>query len=295
MKALLGIRGMGAAELERLVHRARHHATLLPGGRTAEKSLVNITVGMLFFEPSTRTRLSFELASRRLAGEVVIFDPDQSSMSKGETVQDTVLTVAAIGLDVLVVRHREVGMPERIHGWTGRPVINAGDGISEHPTQAIADCVTLLERFGTLAGLRVGVVGDVLHSRVAGSLLHALPLFGAEIVLVGPEGLLPETEHPTTTDLDEVIETLDVLYLLRLQRERGAVADAGYERGYQLDEGRATRMKPDAVVMHPGPINRGVEIAASVADGPRSLILRQVTNGVPARMAALEAVAGVAW
>jgi aspartate carbamoyltransferase catalytic subunit len=295
MKALLGIRDLGGAELERLVNRASYHATRFPGGRAVEPSLVDVTVGMLFFEPSTRTRLSFELASRRLSAEVMVFDPEQSSMNKGETVQDTVLTVAAIGMDVLVVRHGEVGMPERVHGWTGRPVINAGDGISEHPTQAIADCLTLLERFGALAGLRIGVVGDILHSRVAGSLLHALPILGAEVVLVGPEELLPETDHPSTSDLDEVIDSVDVVYLLRLQKERGTVADAGYERSYQLDEARAARMKPSAVVMHPGPINRGVEIAGPIADGPRSLILRQVTNGVPARMAALEAVAGVAW
>lgn len=293
MKAILGIESLGTDGLRRLLDRAGWYAGALAAGERLHPTLAGTVVGTLFFEPSTRTRISFEVAARRLGADVASFDPDQSSMSKGETLQDTVLTVSAIGMDVLVVRHGEAGVPERIHRWTGRPVINAGDGTGEHPTQALADCLTLTRRFGAIAGLRVAIVGDVIHSRVAGSLLLALPALGAEVVLVGPGTLLPESRFRSTDDLDSVLDEVDVVYLLRIQRERGAEGGSGYEEMFRLDEPRAARMRPEAVVMHPGPINRGVEIGSGVADGARSLILTQVANGVPARMAALEQVLGV--
>lgn len=295
MKALLGIRHMGVADLQHLLDRGRDHAARLTSPDPPEKTLSDIVVGTLFFEPSTRTRISFEVAARRLGASVAIFDPEQSSMKKGENLHDTVMTVSAVGLDVLVVRHGEAGVPERVQRWTGRPVVNAGDGTSEHPTQALADCLTLLARFGGVSGLTVAVVGDVVHSRVAGSLLEALGLLGARVVLTGPEVLLPKRGHDVAPDLDHVVGEVDVVYLLRVQRERGAEVSHDYEERFQLDERRAARMRPDAIVMHPGPINRGVEIGDTVADGPRSAILDQVANGVPARMAALEAVAGVEW
>lgn len=283
MKNLLGIGGMGPDQLGLLVESARRFAE---SSRIAP-DLDGLTVASLFFESSTRTRLSFDLATQRLGGRVMSFDPESSSMGKGETVRDTVLTVAAIGADILVVRHGVEGTPARVHEWTGLPVVNAGDGMSEHPTQAIADCTTLLRHFGRLQGLRVGIVGDLRHSRVAGSLLHAFPALGVEVVSVGPADLL---RGPGEPDLDRVLGDLDVVYLLRVQRERGAEVPPDFIERFQLTDERATRMRPSAVVMHPGPINRGVEIADGVADGPRSLILQQVSNGVPARMAVLSAI-----
>lgn len=285
LKALLGLEGMADTELTSLVDAALRFGD----GPSPVPSLDGTTVASLFFEPSTRTRLSFELATKRLGGRVITFVPEHSSIGKGESLRDTVLTVASIGADILVVRHQESGVPGDVHGWTGLPVINAGDGTNEHPTQAIADCATLVERFGGVAGLEVAVVGDVVHSRVAGSLLRALPVLGARLVLVGPDELLPQ---PGSRDLDAVVGEVDVVYLLRVQRERGAEMGPDYVARYQMTEERASRMRPGAVVMHPGPINRGIEIADSVADGPRSLILRQVANGTAARMAVLDAVAG---
>lgn len=295
MKALLDIESLGRGGLRRLIDRGRAHSATISAGEVPEPTLGGSVVGMLFFEPSTRTRLSFELAARRLGADVSVFDPEQSSMSKGESLQDTVLTASAIGMDLLVVRHGRIGIPERVHRWTGRPVVNAGDGTGEHPTQALADCITLEERFGSITGLRIAVVGDIVHSRVAGSLLRALAALGADVLLVGPADLLPGEGAPSTDDLDEVVGEVDVVYLLRIQRERGASAGEDYHARFALDQARAARMRPEAVVLHPGPINRGVEIGDEVADGPRSMILRQVANGVPARMAALEAVGGVEW
>ncbi|MFO7299201.1 MAG: aspartate carbamoyltransferase catalytic subunit [Actinomycetes bacterium] len=295
MKALVDIASLGADGLRRLLDRAKEHSRALASGDTPRRTLEGTVVGLLFFEPSTRTRMSFDVAAKRLGAMVTALDPGRSSLLKGETFRDTVETVAALGAGVLVVRHSEVGAPARAHAWTGRPVVNAGDGTGQHPTQALADCLTLEERFGSVSGLTVAIVGDIVHSRVAGSLTQALPALGARVVLVGPDAMLPETDLETTGDLDSAVGEADVVYLLRIQKERGAEATEGYERRYQLDPARSALMKPDAVVMHPGPINRGVEIAPEVADGPRSLILRQVANGVPARMAALEAVAGVDW
>lgn len=290
MKALLGIKGMGGDELSSLVDSAGVYASRVNAGERVDGTLIGVTVGTMFFEASTRTRLSFELAAQKLGAHVLTFIPEHSSMSKGETLQDTVLTVASMGVDVLIVRHATEGIPEAVHGWTARPVVNAGDGISEHPTQAIADCLTLKNRFGSVAGLSVAVVGDVAHSRVAGSLLEAIPVLGGTITLVGPSDLLPSTNLANTDEFDDMLGEADVVYLLRVQRERGAGVDDDYITRYQLGVDRAARMKPEAVVMHPGPINRGVEIAGEVADGPRSLILDQVANGVPARMAVLAAI-----
>ncbi|MCI0678041.1 MAG: aspartate carbamoyltransferase catalytic subunit [Actinobacteria bacterium] len=286
MKTFLGVRGMHGSEIQALAEMA---ATM---GDRLDHRLRGHAVALLFFEPSTRTRLSFELATRRLGGWPVVFGPEGSSMEKGETIRDTVTTVSALGVEILVIRSSEAGIPEAAHGWTGRAVVNAGDGANEHPTQALADVVTLIDHFGEVGGLEVAIVGDVAHSRVAGSLCHALPALGAGLRLVGPPDLLGEhTGLPTTEELDEVIDEVDVVYLLRVQRERGAVIDPGYIDRYRLGADRARRMRPGAVVMHPGPMNRGVEITDEVAEGPRSLILRQVANGVPARMAVLATLA----
>lgn len=290
MKTFNSIRGLGRAELESLVDESLRYRA----GDAFEAVLEDRAVALLFFERSTRTRLSFQLAAEKLGAHVLNLDPSRSSTGKGESLRDTVMTVSAIGADVLVVRHSEAGVPDLVAEWTGLPVVNAGDGAREHPTQALVDLVTLRSHFGDLRGLRVGIVGDILHSRVAGSLSHALPVMGVDLTFVGPEDFLPSQGHgiETTIDLDEVIGRLDVLYLLRVQTERGAEAGAAYSQRYRIDSTRAAGMHENAVIMHPGPLNRGVEISDEVADGPRSLILEQVANGVPVRMAVLASLEG---
>ncbi|MFQ5522603.1 MAG: aspartate carbamoyltransferase catalytic subunit [Acidimicrobiia bacterium] len=295
MKVLFGLGGMGRAELETLITSASSYRDSLSKGEPIPRVLSGKIVVNLFFEPSTRTRTSFEIAVHRLGGHVITFDPSRSSALKGESLADTVRTIAAMGVDVLVVRHAEEGIPERIHDWTGLAVINAGDGAGEHPTQALADALALKGRFGDLDGLRVAVVGDLRHSRVANSLIGSLPTLGADLILVGPPSLLPPTRPAgigVSTDLDAVLEGLDVVYVLRVQRERGGRVDDDYHLRYGMTRDRAQRLGDRCVVMHPGPMNRGVEIASEVADGPRSLILEQVACGVPVRMATLAALAG---
>lgn len=293
MKTFTTLRGVTRTTLMDLIDRtirfAQRHKRHDPPGNELE----GLAVANLFFEPSTRTRLSFELAAHRLGGHVLSFHPSTSSLAKGESVRDTVQTVAAIGADILVVRHTEEGMADRVHEWTGLPVVNAGDGCNEHPTQALLDAVTLVRHFGDTAGLRMGVVGDVRHSRVAGSLLQVMPVLGVDLTLVGPGSFLPDDKPPdvrVAESVDQVIEGLDVVYLLRVQTERGAEVPGDYAVRYGITAERAAVMKPGAVVMHPGPINRGMEISDEVADGPRSLILAQVASGVPTRMAVLAAL-----
>lgn len=252
------------------------------------------TVATIFFEPSTRTRLSFELAAKRLGAEVLTFTPETSSTSKGESLKDTVRTIAAIGADVLVVRHRLADAPDWVAHWTGRPVINAGAGRREHPTQTLADALTLRQHFGRLDGLKMAIVGDVGNSRVARGHLLAMPKLGIEVTLVGPTGLLPSANPwnvKVSNSLDAELGELDVVYLLRVQRERGSLASfpsaSEYSLRFGLGHGRLSMLKPTTVIMHPGPLNRGVEIDDEAADGDRSLILAQVANGVPIRMTVL--------
>ncbi len=293
MKSLTTLRGLGPSELNELIASALVHVAQAESGEISGDPLSGRAVAMMFFEPSTRTRLSFELAVNRLGADLMTLEPDTASTRKGESLRDTALTVTAMGADILVVRHSEAGVPDAIHDWTGVPVVNAGDGAREHPTQALLDVVTLHRRFGSLQGLRMGIVGDIRQSRVAGSLFHAIPALGVDAVLIGPESLLPEREpdgFEMSTDLDIHLGDLDVLYLLRVQRERGTLIPDDYIERFRVDSDRAASMKPEAVVMHPGPINRDVEITGDVADGPRSLILSQVANGVPTRMAVLTAL-----
>jgi len=256
-------------------------------------------VASLFYEDSTRTRLSFETAAKRLSCDVMTFSVAQSSVKKGESLRDTVQTIAAMGIDAVVVRHPAAGAPHRIVDWIDASVINAGDGRHAHPTQALLDVLTL-RRHRELAGLRVAIVGDVRHSRVARSNVKALHLLGAEVTLVAPPTLLPESLEgwpvQVSHDLDEVISEVDVVMLLRMQFERQREAlfptVREYTARYGLTEVRAERLKPDALVMHPGPMNRGVEVAAAVADGPASLVTEQVANGVAVRMAVLYSLLG---
>lgn len=290
MKTFTSLRGFGRSDLQALIDSAVSYAS----DRTPNQLLAGQSVAMLFFERSTRTRLSFELAASRLGAHVMSFDPSTASTGKGESLRDTALTVSAIGADLFVVRHAEAGVPDLVAEWTGAPVVNAGDGAHEHPSQALVDAVTMFRHFDHLQGLRMAIVGDIRHSRVAGSLLHAMPTMGVDLTLVGPPELIPADTHgvEVASSLDDVLPDLDIVYLLRVQTERGAKITEGYSRRFGLDERRAAAMKETAVVMHPGPLNRGVEITDDVADGPRSLILDQVSNGVPARMAILAALEG---
>ena len=258
------------------------------------------TVATMFFEASTRTRLSFELAAARLGADVVSFDPETSSSAKGETLKDTARTIGAMGVDALVVRHSDAGAPEMIARWTGCPVINGGDGRRAHPTQTLADLLTIRNHFGTFSGLEVGLVGDIANSRVARGLIDVLPGLGVELQLIGPPPFLPDRPGiPFSHTLDAVLADLDVVYLLRVQKERGATrsypSDREYRRRFGLTAQRISQMKDGAVVMHPGPFNRGVEIDGSVADGDRSRILDQVANGVLVRMAVLASTLEKTW
>jgi aspartate carbamoyltransferase catalytic subunit len=267
--------------------------------RTIKKAPVlrGRTVVNLFFEDSTRTRISFEAAAKRLSADVLNFAAKGSSLSKGESLKDTALTLEAMGADAVVVRHGSSGAPHRLahSGWVDSRVVNAGDGTHEHPTQALLDAFTMRRHLGDLDGRRVAIVGDVLHSRVARSNALLLSTLGAEVTLVAPPTLLPfgvDTWPVSTSfDLDATLPKSDVVMMLRVQAERMNAAYfptvREYARRYGLDARRMAAMPEHALVMHPGPMNRGMEISADVADSARSVIVEQVTNGVAVRMAVL--------
>jgi aspartate carbamoyltransferase catalytic subunit len=267
-------------------------------GREVKKlpTLRGRTVVNLFFEDSTRTRTSFELAAKRLSADVINFSAKGSSVSKGESLKDTALTLEAMGADAVVIRHAYSGAPHRLAGWVAGSVLNAGDGTHEHPTQALLDAFTMRRRLGRLGGLRVAIVGDVLHSRVARSNVLLLSTLGAEVTLVAPPTLLPVGVQAwpaaVSYELDPVLPKLDVCMMLRVQRERMSSSyfpsAREYSRRYGLDRSRMDLLPEHAIVMHPGPMNRGMEVAAEVADHPaRSTIVEQVANGVSVRMAVL--------
>jgi aspartate carbamoyltransferase catalytic subunit len=253
------------------------------------------TVVSLFYEDSTRTRLSFETAAKRLSADTMNFSVGTSSVKKGESLRDTVQTIEAMGVDAIVVRHGSAGVPWQVASWVDASVVNAGDGWHEHPTQALLDCYTIREQRGTLDGLHIAIVGDIKHSRVARSDVLAFTLLGARVTLVAPPTLLPPSlagwPVDVSHDLDDVLPKVDVVYLLRMQRERMTEALLPslreYTALYGLTPRRAQLLADDALIMHPGPMNRGVEIAAEVAELPRSVITRQVANGVAVRMAVL--------
>jgi len=286
--------------LEDLLKDAEEFADVLTRPIPKVPALRGKTVATMFFEPSTRTRMSFEKAAKALSADTMSFSPSTSSLSKGESLKDTVLTIRAMGVDLMVVRHGATGAPWRIADWLDVPVINGGDGAHQHPTQALLDCLTIQQRFGSLDGLSIAIVGDIRHSRVARSDTYAMATLGADVTLVGPPTLLPvDTEGwpaTTTTDLDGILDSADVVYLLRVQTERGGGSVfpslQEYTTRYGITAERFARLKPDAVVLHPGPMNRGVEIAHDVADDERALILQQVSNGVAVRMAVLFTLLG---
>ena len=290
--------------LVRLLERAQQLREHALGGVALRGTLAGKAVCTLFFEPSTRTRSSFQLAAQRLGADVVNFDASTSSTTKGETAIDTLKNLEAMGVHGFIVRHKDDGAVAALAAAanSGTALINAGDGRSAHPTQGLLDMLTLRQAKGDdFSKLKVLIVGDVKHSRVARSDLHALGTLGAgEIRVCGPQSLLPDDATlagcTVTQDFDAALEDVDVVMMLRLQRERmeeGLITSlADYHRDYGLTVERLRRAASDAVVLHPGPMNRGVEIDDAVADGPQSLILQQVSNGVAARMAVLEAVLG---
>jgi len=277
-------------------------------GRPIRKlpTLRGMTVVNLFYEDSTRTRTSFEAAAKRLSADVINFSARGSSVAKGESLKDTALTLEAMGADAVVIRHGASGAAHRLAGWVTGSVVNAGDGTHEHPTQALLDAFTIRQRLGAdkrgtgLDGLRVTIVGDVLHSRVARSNVLLLSTLGAEVTLVAPPTLMPYAVHTWPCkagyDLDTELRKTDVVMMLRVQQERMSAAYfpsvREYRRRYGLDAGRMALLPSHAIVMHPGPTNRGVEIAAEVADSPRSTIVAQVANGVTVRMAVLYLMLG---
>jgi aspartate carbamoyltransferase catalytic subunit len=263
------------------------------------------TVVSLFFEDSTRTRLSFETAAKRLSADTMNFSVGTSSFKKGESLRDTIETIEAMGVDAIVVRHASAGVPRQIAQWANSAVINAGDGWHEHPTQALLDCYTIRQNLGDLEGRKIAIVGDIRHSRVARSNVAAFSALGAEVTLVAPPTLLPPSLEgwpvKVSHDLDSVLATTDVCYLLRMQRERMTEALIPslreYTATYGLTDRRADLLPGHALVMHPGPMNRGVEIAANVADRPNTVVIDQVRNGVAVRMAVLFLLlgSGIEW
>jgi len=271
-------------------------------GREVKKlpTLRGRTVVNLFYEDSTRTRISFELAAKRLSADVITFSAKGSSVSKGESLKDTALTLEAMGADAVVVRHSMSGAPHRLAQWVRGSVVNAGDGTHEHPTQALLDAFTMRARLGRLEGLRVTIVGDVLHSRVARSNVLLLSTLGAEVTVVAPPTLLPvgvdSWPVEVSFDLDQSLPKADVVMMLRVQRERMSASyfpsPREYSRRYGLDATRMAMLAEHAIVMHPGPMNRGMEIAAEVADSVRSTIVEQVSNGLSVRMAVLYLLLG---
>ncbi|MBX7074661.1 MAG: aspartate carbamoyltransferase catalytic subunit [Pirellulales bacterium] len=297
---LLGLEDLSAEEITLILDTALQFKEAARDGRRKIPALVGKTIANLFFENSTRTRTSFGLAGRRLSADVVDFSPSGSSLSKGETFIDTAKNIEAMGVDLVVVRHRTPGTPHLLAQNLDCSVVNAGDGPHEHPTQALLDILTIRDRRGDLKGLTVAMVGDIAHSRTARSNVWALKKLGANVILCGPATLVSkEWEHygvEVCYDLDDVVRRSDVVNLLRIQFERQATAPFPSVREYALlyamNKERLAQAKKDILILAPGPINRGVEVTPDVADGPHSVILEQVTNGVAIRMAVLWLLAG---
>jgi len=303
IKHLRSAADLDAATATLILDTAAEMAAL--AGREVKKlpTLRGRTVVNLFYEDSTRTRISFEAAAKRLSADVINFSAKGSSVSKGESLKDTALTLQAMGADAVVIRHSASGAPHRLSSWIDGSVINAGDGTHEHPTQALLDAYTMRSRLGKIEGLKVAIVGDVLHSRVARSNVLLLSTLGAEVTVVGPPTLVPvdiaaslSPSLKVSYDLDSVLPEMDVVMMLRVQTERMQdsyfPSSREYSRRYGLDLARMRRLPGHAIVMHPGPMNRGMEITPEVADSSRSTIVEQVANGVSARMAVLYLLLG---
>jgi aspartate carbamoyltransferase catalytic subunit len=299
-KHLLSMHDLNAEDVVRILDTAGSFREV--GTRVIKKvpALRGRTVVNFFLENSTRTRISFELAAKRLSADVINFSASGSSVAKGESLKDTALTLQAMGADAIVIRHSSSGSPLQLTRWVEGHVLNAGDGTHEHPTQALLDLYTMREKLGRLDGLQVAIVGDVLHSRVARSLSFGLVKMGADVTLVGPPTLIPPDAPAwgvhVDYDIDGVLPKLDVCYMLRVQKERQRLeffpSVREYARLFGLTSARADALPEHALIMHPGPMNRGVEIDSDVADLPESVIEEQVTNGIAIRMALLYLLLG---
>lgn len=300
MKHLLGIKDLSYEAIKEILDTASSFKEVLKRDIKKVPTLRGKTVVNLFFEPSTRTRTSFELAEKRMSMDVLNFSVPTSSVVKGESLLDTIKTIEAYGIDFMVIRHSSSGVPYFVSCYTGASVINAGDGINEHPTQALLDAFTILEKKGRIEGLEVAIIGDILHSRVARSNIYCLTKLGARLRLIGPPTLIPSgllSRFDLTSDIkifysmEDGLKDVDVIMMLRIQMERQGKgffpSKEEYFRLWGLTPERLSLTKSDAIVMHPGPMNRGVEIASDVADGSKSVIFDQVTNGIAIRMAVM--------
>ena len=300
IKHLLSIDQLSRQDVVKILDTAESFREV--GTRVIKKvpALRGRTVVNLFYENSTRTRISFEVAAKRLSADVINFSTSGSSVSKGESLKDTALTLQAMGADAIVIRHSSSGSPYTLTKWVKGSVLNAGDGTHEHPTQALLDLYTIREKLGRFEGLRAAIVGDVLHSRVARSLSFGLLKMGAEVTLVGPPTLIPPDASAwgvqVSYDIDGVLPKLDVCYILRVQRERQRQqyfpSVREYSRLFGLTRDRVAMLPEGCLIMHPGPMNRGVEIDSDVADLPQAVIEEQVTNGIAVRMSLLYLMLG---
>lgn len=300
-KDLLGIKELSPEEIILILDTAAGFRDVI--GRDIKKvpALRGKTTVNLFFEPSTRTRTSFELAAKRLSTDVINFSVPTSSVVKGESLIDTALTVQALGADFIIIRHFSSGVPHLLAKNLRASVINAGDGTNEHPTQALLDAFTIREKKGNIAGLDIAIVGDIAHSRVAKSNIYSLLKLGANVRLIGPPTLIPREIHELNVrvfhNIEDGLKDVDVLIMLRIQTERQGKgffpSTDEYSKTWGLTKERLSLAKDDVIVMHPGPMNRGIEIDSEIADGPRSVILEQVTNGIAVRMAVMYLLAGV--
>lgn len=300
-KDLLGIKELSIEDINLILDTAAGFKAVL--GRDIKKvpTLRGKTAVNLFFEPSTRTRTSFELAAKRLSTDVINFSVPTSSVVKGESLIDTALTVQALGADFIIIRHSSAGVPHLLAKKLRASVINAGDGTNEHPTQAILDAFTIREKKGKIEGLNIALVGDIIHSRVAKSNIYGLTKLGAKVRLIGPPTLIPREIEDigvrVFNRMEKGLKNVDVVMMLRIQMERQGKgffpSTEEYSKNWGLTPERLFLAKDDAIVMHPGPMNRGIEISSEIADGPRSVILEQVTNGLAVRMAVMYLLAGV--
>lgn len=299
-KHLIGLREISKDDIQTILDTAQSFRSLLDKPVKKVPALKGMTIVNLFFEDSTRTRISFELAEKRLSADLVNFSTSGSSLNKGESLIDTVRNIEAMKVDLAVVRHKGTGVPKFLAENTNCQIINAGDGANEHPTQALLDMLTIRQALGELKGARVAIIGDILHSRVARSNVFGLNTMGANVVLCGPSTLIPKDLSLFNVDftpkVDDAIKGADIVMALRLQKERqdsGLLpSDKEYRTVFGVTEERIRNLNPNGWILHPGPINRNTELDSTLADGEKSLVLEQVSNGVAARMAALYLLAG---
>lgn len=292
IKHFLALSSFSCIDIQTLIDRA-HYFSLQKQPDKIHNLLKYKIFANVFYEPSTRTRCSFEVAAKRLGAEVINFVPENSSVKKGETVYDTLKTLESLGVDSIILRHADDNVFDSLHGRFDLPLVNAGAGKLEHPSQGLLDLLTLHQEFGKLAGLKIAVCGDIKHSRVAGSLMVAAEKFGMEIYLCGPESLLPLQTRPfiQRANFDEILPSVDAVMMLRIQLERHENLELNaksYHAQFGLTEARVQTMKKEAIILHPGPFNRGVEIADEVVEHKQSRIFKQMANGVFSRMAILE-------